>query len=86
MIWKRVASDLAPSHFTHIDHAKSSALSNISMLNDARQDRDLDYFLADCDFSEQEPQTLFVNAALQGTSEMDQIPWITRIPLPRVEN
>lgn len=84
--WRRdTASDLPPSHFTHIDHAKSRVLGNISVLKDARQDRDLDCFVADCDFSEQEPQTLFVNAALQGTSDMDQIPWITKIPLPLVQ-
>jgi hypothetical protein len=59
--WKRVTSDLGPSHFTHID---SRVLSNISMLNDARQEKDLNWFSADCDFSAQEPQTLFVNAAL----------------------
>lgn len=64
MTWKKVTSDLALSHLTHID---STVLSSISMLNDARQERDLNWFSADCDFSAQEPQkTLFVNGALQG--------------------
>lgn len=83
--WKRVASDRAPSHFEHIDRARSSFLSNISTLNDERQNRDLSCFSADCDFSTQEPQTLFINAALQGISDVDQVPWITKIPLPGVQ-
>lgn len=82
--WKRVASELGPPHFTHIDRAKSRVLSNISMLNNERQNRDLSWFSADCEFSAQEPQTLFINAALQGGSGMDQVPWITKVPLPRV--
>uniref|UniRef100_A0A093V919 Metallophosphoesterase domain-containing protein 1 n=1 Tax=Talaromyces marneffei PM1 TaxID=1077442 RepID=A0A093V919_TALMA len=84
--WRRhVASDLPPSHFTHIDHARSTLLGSLAGLSDARQDRDLDLFTADYDFSEQEPQTLFLNVALQGTPEMGQIPWVTKIPLPRVK-
>lgn len=70
-----------PSHFTHIDNSKSTVLSNISQLETARQTSDLTYFSVDCDVNVSEARTLFVNAALQGTSDITQIPWIVNVPL-----
>jgi Icc-related predicted phosphoesterase len=83
--WRRnIPSNSVPSHFTHIDNSKSIVLSNISQLETARRTSDLTYFSADCDITASDSQTLFVNAALQGTSGFTQIPWIVNIPLPRV--
>lgn len=82
--WRgNIPSNSVPSHFTHIDNSKSTVLSNISQLEAARQTSDLTYFSADCDVIGSDSQTLFVNAALQGTSDITQIPWIVKIPLPR---
>lgn len=71
-----------PSHFTHIDHSKSTVLSNISQLQTAHQTSELTYLSAVYSSNELFPQTLFVNAALQGFSDITQIPWIICIPLP----
>lgn len=83
-------SNSVPSHLTHIQNRESTVLSNISQLETARQSSDLTYFSADCDVSDQNAdcdgkvRTLFVNAALQGASDITQIPWMVNVPLPRV--
>ncbi|GAM39879.1 metallophosphoesterase domain protein [Talaromyces pinophilus] len=77
-------SNSVPSHITHIENRQSTVLSNISQLETARQTSDLTYFSADCDVKKLNLQTLFINAALQGTSDITQIPWIVNVPLPRI--
>lgn len=95
MTWRKSNKlwNSVPSHITHIENRTSTVLSNISQLETARQTSDLTYFSADCDVTDQNAdcdgkgldlQTLFVNAALQGTSDITQIPWIVNVPLPRV--
>ncbi|OKL56618.1 hypothetical protein UA08_08140 [Talaromyces atroroseus] len=71
-----------PSHFTHINHSKSTVLSNISQLETACESSDLAYLPADCDFNESNLQTIFINSALQGMTDITQIPWIVNILLP----
>lgn len=84
--WRRnMPATSVSSHFTHIDHSKSRVLSNISHLEAARQNSDLVYLSADCNVTGSDAQTLFVNAALQGVSDISQIPWIVNIPLPRAK-
>lgn len=83
--WRgNMSSNLVPSHFTHIDNSKSRVLNNISQLDAARQMSDMTYFRAECDVTGLDSQTLFVNAALQGSSKIEQIPWIVNIPLPPI--
>lgn len=85
MSWRgNTPSNSVPSHFTHIDNSKSTVLSNVSQLETARQTNDLTYFSVDCDVAASDSQTLFVNAALQGPSDITQVPWIVNVPLPRV--
>ncbi|EED19225.1 hypothetical protein TSTA_025420 [Talaromyces stipitatus ATCC 10500] len=79
--WRRnIASGSMPSHFTHIDHSKSRVLGNISRLIFAWQDKDVNCFLADCYFLEQETQTLFVNAALKGSPVLIRYPGLQGFP------
>ncbi|RAO65088.1 uncharacterized protein BHQ10_001100 [Talaromyces amestolkiae] len=83
--WRsNMPSNSMPSHITHIDNSKSTVLSNISRLEAARQTSDLACFSVDFDVTRSGSQTLFVNAALQGTSEITQVPWVVNVPLPRV--
>jgi Calcineurin-like phosphoesterase len=80
--WRR-KMPLIPSHLNYIDNDKSTVLSNTKLLDNARETSDLTYQPADCDFDGSDSQTLFVNAALHGVSDITQIPWIANIPLPR---
>ena len=86
MTWRKSNKlwNSVPSHITHIENRTSTVLSNISQLETVRQTSDLTYFSADCDGKGLDLQTLFVIAALQGTSDITQIPWIVNVPLPRV--
>jgi Icc-related predicted phosphoesterase len=80
--WRETLSQ-TPSHFTDIDNSKSTVLGNVSQLNSARQNSDVACYSAGCSMQTPDQQTLFVNAAFQGISGTNQVPWVIGVPLPK---
>jgi Icc-related predicted phosphoesterase len=85
--WRNKISE-NPSHFTDIDNSRSVVIGNIARLKESYKD-DRPPWLSSSHCSEDskplEPgkHTLFVNAAIQGITDLNQIPWLIDIELPR---
>lgn len=93
--WRPKISE-RPQHFTDIDNDKSYVIENLARLRGSkfespddkkeREDRIARYkSLRYCGIGKslQPGETMFVNAALMGSGELDQVPWVVNIDLDR---
>ncbi|SPO01943.1 uncharacterized protein DNG_04616 [Cephalotrichum gorgonifer] len=79
--WRDKISE-APSHFSDIDHGKSTTIHTLSTLREGKETES--FCRARYSDVDTGVKTLFVNAALQGDYGLDQLPWIVDTDLPCV--
>lgn len=86
--WRDEASEV-PSYLTDIDNERSMTIEDLSTLRakgeGGRPERccRTSHCSGDEHWIEQGKQTLFVNAAIQGLENQQQLPWMVDIELPR---
>ncbi|PYI08895.1 hypothetical protein BO78DRAFT_395199 [Aspergillus sclerotiicarbonarius CBS 121057] len=86
--WRKKASE-KPSHFTDIDHGRSEVVAKLTTLgHEMENDRNRVCYATSHCAGDPSPiqrglQTLFVNAAIEGTEERPiQLPWLVDLDLP----
>lgn len=83
-MWRERISQ-RPSHFSDIDHGKSSTIRTLTSLKRESRKKTDQFCLTQYSQTDLGKKTLFINAAVQGEhgGELDQLPWVVDVDLQR---
>ncbi|MBE3042375.1 hypothetical protein IMZ48_07295, partial [Candidatus Bathyarchaeota archaeon] len=80
--WREKTSE-KPTHFSDIDHEKSTTIHTLETLKRGEGNQETSRYCTarHCEDPKEGAKTLFVNAAAQGENGLDKMPWVLDVDL-----